>query len=98
MQDLRDKVTIITGGARGLGAAICRTLGQEQARIIVVEVRRVLKPGGVLRLGLPDLDKALQAYLRKDALLCPGSGCPQFRREADYPNYLLWFGAHPIYL
>jgi len=31
------------------------------------ELHRVLKPGGVLRLGLPDLDKALQAYLRKDA-------------------------------
>src|SRR5215471_15542225 len=31
------------------------------------ELHRVLKPGGVLRLGLPDLDKALQAYLWKDA-------------------------------
>lgn len=31
------------------------------------ELYRVLKPGGVLRLGLPDLDKALQAYLRRDA-------------------------------
>jgi SAM-dependent methyltransferase len=30
------------------------------------ELRRVLKPGGTLRLGLPDLDRAIQAYLRKD--------------------------------
>lgn len=30
------------------------------------ELRRVLKPGGVLRLGLPDLDKAIRAYLAKD--------------------------------
>jgi SAM-dependent methyltransferase len=30
------------------------------------ELYRVLKPEGVLRLGLPDLDKAIQAYLRKD--------------------------------
>jgi len=30
------------------------------------ELRRVLKPGGMLRLGLPDLDKALAAYLRRD--------------------------------
>jgi predicted SAM-dependent methyltransferase len=30
------------------------------------ELRRVLKPGGVLRLGLPDLDRAIQAYNRKD--------------------------------
>lgn len=30
------------------------------------ELRRVLKAGGVLRLGLPDLDKAIRAYLRED--------------------------------
>ena len=30
------------------------------------ELRRVLKPGGVLRLGLPDLDRAIDAYRRGD--------------------------------
>jgi predicted SAM-dependent methyltransferase len=30
------------------------------------ELRRVLKPGGVLRLGLPDLDRAITAYRRGD--------------------------------
>ena len=30
------------------------------------ELRRVLKPGGVLRLALPDLDKGIQAYLNED--------------------------------
>jgi ubiquinone/menaquinone biosynthesis C-methylase UbiE len=30
------------------------------------ELRRVLKPGGVLRLGLPDMDKALAAYRAND--------------------------------
>jgi SAM-dependent methyltransferase len=30
------------------------------------ELRRVLRPGGVLRLSLPDLDKAIRAYLDKD--------------------------------
>lgn len=33
---------------------------------ILQELRRVLKPGGVLRLSLPDLDKGIQAYLRND--------------------------------
>jgi predicted SAM-dependent methyltransferase len=32
----------------------------------VSELRRVLKPGAVLRLGLPDLDRAIDAYQRKD--------------------------------
>jgi predicted SAM-dependent methyltransferase len=30
------------------------------------ELCRCLRPGGVLRLGLPDLDKAVQAYVAKD--------------------------------
>lgn len=33
----------------------------------LAELRRVLKPGGVLRLALPDLDKALCAYLAGDS-------------------------------
>lgn len=32
----------------------------------LVELRRLLRPGGVLRLGLPDLDKALAAYRSGD--------------------------------
>jgi predicted SAM-dependent methyltransferase len=32
----------------------------------LVELRRVLKPGGVLRLGLPDLDRAIRAYVAGD--------------------------------
>lgn len=31
------------------------------------ELRRVLAPGGVLRLGLPDLERAIDAYRRGDA-------------------------------
>jgi ubiquinone/menaquinone biosynthesis C-methylase UbiE len=31
------------------------------------ELRRVLKPGGILRLGLPDMDKAINAYRTGDA-------------------------------
>jgi predicted SAM-dependent methyltransferase len=32
----------------------------------LAELRRVVKPGGVLRLGLPDLDKGIQAYITND--------------------------------
>jgi len=31
------------------------------------EIRRVLKPGGVLRLAVPDIDRAISAYVRRDA-------------------------------
>ena len=33
----------------------------------LARIRRVLKPGGVLRLALPDLEKAFDAYRRRDA-------------------------------
>jgi ubiquinone/menaquinone biosynthesis C-methylase UbiE len=38
---------------------------REQERALR-ELWRVLKPGGILRLGLPDMDKAIRAYLSKD--------------------------------
>jgi SAM-dependent methyltransferase len=31
------------------------------------ELRRILRPGGVLRLAVPDLDQAIRAYLARDA-------------------------------
>lgn len=39
MGDLHGKVALVTGGGRGLGAAICRRLGQEGALIVVADVR-----------------------------------------------------------
>src|ERR1043165_4255644 len=33
---------------------------------VLEELRRILKPGGVLRLGLPDLDRGIAAYQRGD--------------------------------
>lgn len=35
--------------------------------LVLGELRRVLRPGGILRLGLPDLDRAIDAYVRRDA-------------------------------
>lgn len=34
---LKDKVAIVTGGARGIGAAICRRYGEEGARVVVAD-------------------------------------------------------------
>lgn len=35
---LKDKVAIVTGGARGIGAAICRRYADEGARVVVADV------------------------------------------------------------
>jgi SAM-dependent methyltransferase len=58
----------------------------------LVELRRVLKPGGVLRLSLPDLDKAIQAYLSKDVdyFLIPDDAVRSISGKMIVQ--LLWYG------
>jgi predicted SAM-dependent methyltransferase len=56
------------------------------------ELRRVLVPGGVLRLGLPDMDKAIQAYRSKDIdyFLIPDDVTPSISGKMIVQ--LLWYG------
>jgi len=42
MQELKDRVAIVTGGGRGLGEAICRTLAQAGAIVICADIREEL--------------------------------------------------------
>ncbi len=60
---------------------------------VLEELRRVLKPKGVLRLSLPDLDKTIQAYLRKDRdhfSLIPDEDAASF--GAKFIVHLVWYG------
>ncbi len=56
------------------------------------ELRRVLKPNGVLRLSLPDLDKMIQAYLRGDRnyFLIPDEEAASL--GAKFIVHLIWYG------
>lgn len=38
--ELANTVAVVTGGAQGLGEAICRTLAEAKAKIIVMDIRR----------------------------------------------------------
>lgn len=59
---------------------------------VLSELRRVLKPGGLLRLGLPDLDKGIAAYLRRDAsyFLIPDENVKSI--GGKFIAQLLWYG------
>jgi SAM-dependent methyltransferase len=59
---------------------------------VLREIARILQRGGVLRLALPDLDKAIDAYLRRDTgyFLVPDD---QWRSPgAKLVTQIVWFG------
>jgi len=59
---------------------------------VLSELRRVLKPGGILRLGLPDLLKGVAAYQRGDRgyFLVPDEDAE--RLGAKLIVQLIWYG------
>jgi predicted SAM-dependent methyltransferase len=58
----------------------------------LTELYRVLKPGGVLRLALPDLDKGIQAYLSedKDYFLVPDEDAKAI--GSKFIVQMIWYG------
>ena len=57
------------------------------------ELRRVLRPDGVLRLALPDLDRSIQAYLRGDARYFYIPDDDARRPGAKLVVQAVWYGA-----
>lgn len=57
------------------------------------ELRRVLKPGGVLRLGVPDLERAIDAYNRGDPdyFYVPDSDAASL--GAKLVTQIIWYGS-----
>jgi predicted SAM-dependent methyltransferase len=59
----------------------------------LAELHRVLKPGAPLRLGLPDLDRAIDAYRRGDAAYfhVPDDDAPSL--GAKLVTQIIWYGS-----
>jgi hypothetical protein len=65
--DIRHGIPLADGAIRYIVAMhVLQDLALGDLHPALAELRRTLQPAGVLRLGLPDLDKAIAAYLRKD--------------------------------
>jgi SAM-dependent methyltransferase len=58
----------------------------------LAELRRVLKPGGVLRLVLPDLDRALAAYREGDAAYFKVDPERAGGLSSRFILHILWYG------
>ncbi|HJV63295.1 MAG TPA: methyltransferase domain-containing protein [Albitalea sp.] len=61
--------------------------------IALAELRRVLRPGGVLRLGLPDMDRAIAAFQRGDARYFHVPDHHARRIGAKLVTQLIWYGS-----
>ena len=59
---------------------------------VLTELRRVLRPNGVLRLGLPDLDRTIQAYLGQDSSYFPIPDEEARSLGAKFIVHLIWYG------
>jgi hypothetical protein len=57
------------------------------------ELRRVLVPDGVLRLGLPDLDQAIRAYLAGDHAYFYVPDCDAQSIGTKLVTQLVWYGS-----
>ncbi|HEX2055145.1 MAG TPA: methyltransferase domain-containing protein [Nitrospiraceae bacterium] len=65
--DLRSGLPVASGTVECIVAVhVLQDLPYLDIPVALAEIKRMLAPGGWLRLGLPDLDKAMQAYLAGD--------------------------------
>jgi len=66
--DIRDGLALADDAVDCIAAIHClQDLPWDAIAGALREMRRVLKPGGVLRVAVPDLDRAIDAYRRGDA-------------------------------
>jgi len=57
------------------------------------ELHRVLAPGGMLRIGVPDLDKAIDAYVRNDASYFYVPDADARSAGAKLVTQIIWYGS-----
>jgi SAM-dependent methyltransferase len=97
--DVRRILPFATASVRGIFHQhafehIDRSLG---GRTLLRESARVLVPGGTLRVGVPDLAKYVDAYLRFDRQFAQAVGIPDVRAAAQILNHAFAHGHRFLY-
>ncbi|WP_447598137.1 class I SAM-dependent methyltransferase [Nitrospira sp. Nam80] len=72
---------------------VLQDLSYTDIPIALKELRRMLVPDGVLRLGLPDLDQAIRAYLAGDHAYFYVPDCDAQSIGTKLVTQLVWYGS-----
>jgi hypothetical protein len=92
--DLRKGLALATECADyAVGMHVLQDLAWAEIPAALAEMYRVLKPRGVLRLGLPDLDRAIDAYRRKDAAYFYVSDAHVLSLGGKLVTQIVWYGS-----
>lgn len=92
--DIRDGLPLQDGSVDyAVAIHALQDLAWPDIPVALGELKRVLKRGGVLRLGLPDLDRAIAAYLRGDAAYFHVPNEHAVCVGAKLVTQLIWYGS-----
>ena len=92
--DIRSGLALESGSMEYIVAIhVLQDLSYQDIPVALAELKRVLVPGGWLRLGLPDLDKAIQAYVAGDHayFYVPEADAKQIGTKLV--TQLVWYGS-----
>lgn len=83
--DLRNRLPFATGSVDGIFCShVLEHFPLDQTAGIVRECHRVLKPGGVLRVGVPDFEPAIRSYQSGNLAWFHGTGRSPGRLFSDH--------------
>jgi SAM-dependent methyltransferase len=92
--DLREGLSIADATLDCIvGIHVLQDLAWGEIPGVLRELRRVLRPDGVLRLGLPDLDRAIDAYRRGDAAYFHVPDSDALAVGAKLVTQIIWYGS-----
>lgn len=92
--DVRGRLPLASNAVGGIAAIhLLQDLCWIDIAPTLAELHRVLSPGGTLRLGLPDLDRALRAYLDGDASWFYVPDRDARSAGAKLVTQIIWYGS-----